>query len=346
MKKIVLFVLAACAVSVIASAQEHLTYTFEKKISADQAPQIKIAGSQVTMAFEMKSVPNAPYQGEAVTESVMTLADGNRIVKKTTTRVYRDSAGRTRKETVGADGQVTSVFITDPVGKTSYSLDPASQTASRTAVYYFTHASGGEPPAGATITHAAVAPGGGTVTVSTSSGAGAATWTAAGAAGTPGSRGSEVGHRDGRPGRRLQGRRGVQPGEGRREGGARRADHRGRPGQGHPHDVDHPGGRPGQRAADPDRVGGVVLAELQVLVMTKHSDPRVGETTYRLVNISRTEPAKSLFELPAGYTIKTPEAGHAHRKYDQARLRLRAQGSGHAKAHGPRLRHNALGPKP
>jgi hypothetical protein len=43
--------------------------------------------------------------------------------------------------------------------------------------------------------------------------------------------------------------------------------------------------------------------------MTKHSDPRVGETTYRLVNISRTEPEKSLFELPAGYTIKTPEVG-------------------------------------
>jgi len=48
--------------------------------------------------------------------------------------------------------------------------------------------------------------------------------------------------------------------------------------------------------------------ELQVLVMTKHSDPRVGETTYRLVNVSRTEPAKSLFELPAGYTIKAPDA--------------------------------------
>ena len=170
MKKIALFVLAACAVSVIASAQENLTYTFEKKISADQSPQIKIAGSQITMAVEMKSVPNAPYQGEAVTESVMTLADGNRIVKKTTTRVYRDSAGRTRKETVGADGQVTSVFITDPVGKTNYALDPASQTASRTAVYYFTHVSGEPPVAGGTIAHAAsTGEGGGTLTVTTSS---------------------------------------------------------------------------------------------------------------------------------------------------------------------------------
>jgi hypothetical protein len=46
--------------------------------------------------------------------------------------------------------------------------------------------------------------------------------------------------------------------------------------------------------------------------MTKHTDPRVGDTTYRLVHISRTEPEKSLFELPAGYTIRTPEAGTTH----------------------------------
>ncbi len=44
--------------------------------------------------------------------------------------------------------------------------------------------------------------------------------------------------------------------------------------------------------------------ELQLVVMTRHSDPRSGETTYKLTNINRTEPAKSLFEVPAGYTIK------------------------------------------
>ncbi|MFL6228916.1 MAG: energy transducer TonB [Pyrinomonadaceae bacterium] len=43
--------------------------------------------------------------------------------------------------------------------------------------------------------------------------------------------------------------------------------------------------------------------ELQTVVMTKHSDPRFGETTYRLTNISRSEPASSLFEVPAGYTV-------------------------------------------
>ncbi|HLL76049.1 MAG TPA: TonB family protein [Pyrinomonadaceae bacterium] len=44
--------------------------------------------------------------------------------------------------------------------------------------------------------------------------------------------------------------------------------------------------------------------ELQLVVMTRHSDPRFGETTYRLTNISRAEPDRSLFEVPSGYTVK------------------------------------------
>jgi hypothetical protein len=42
--------------------------------------------------------------------------------------------------------------------------------------------------------------------------------------------------------------------------------------------------------------------DLQVLVLTKHSDPRSGETTYTLSNIVRAEPDRSLFEIPADYT--------------------------------------------
>jgi TonB family protein len=44
--------------------------------------------------------------------------------------------------------------------------------------------------------------------------------------------------------------------------------------------------------------------ELQVIVMTRHTDPRYGETTYRLTNINRTEPAPELFQVPADYTVK------------------------------------------
>ena len=43
--------------------------------------------------------------------------------------------------------------------------------------------------------------------------------------------------------------------------------------------------------------------ELHVVVLSKHTDPRVGEHVYRLTNISRSEPAKSLFDVPSDYTI-------------------------------------------
>jgi TonB family protein len=46
-------------------------------------------------------------------------------------------------------------------------------------------------------------------------------------------------------------------------------------------------------------------SELQTLVMTRHSDPRFGESSYRLTNIDRSEPARSLFEVPADYTLKS-----------------------------------------
>ena len=40
--------------------------------------------------------------------------------------------------------------------------------------------------------------------------------------------------------------------------------------------------------------------ELNLLVLTKHSDPRTGESSYRLQNIIRAEPDRSLFMVPAG----------------------------------------------
>jgi hypothetical protein len=46
--------------------------------------------------------------------------------------------------------------------------------------------------------------------------------------------------------------------------------------------------------------------ELQITVMTKHRDPRSGESTYRLTNINRGEPDRSLFEVPADYALSEP----------------------------------------
>ncbi|HEX8116046.1 MAG TPA: hypothetical protein VF521_02125, partial [Pyrinomonadaceae bacterium] len=43
--------------------------------------------------------------------------------------------------------------------------------------------------------------------------------------------------------------------------------------------------------------------ELQVVVLSSHKDPFVGDTVYRLTNITRAEPAAALFEVPADYTV-------------------------------------------
>jgi hypothetical protein len=44
-------------------------------------------------------------------------------------------------------------------------------------------------------------------------------------------------------------------------------------------------------------------SELRAPLLLKISDPRSGETTIRLTNISRSEPDPSLFQVPAGYEI-------------------------------------------
>jgi hypothetical protein len=44
-------------------------------------------------------------------------------------------------------------------------------------------------------------------------------------------------------------------------------------------------------------------ADLQMVVMTKRSDPRSGDTTFQMTSIARTEPAASLFQVPTDYTV-------------------------------------------
>src|SRR5262249_13759475 len=79
-----------------------------------------------------KVVKGAPYSATATTETTQTLSDGNQIIRKNQSKLYRDSEGRTRikqtLETIGkwaADGEAQqSIFINDPVAGVSYSLDP------------------------------------------------------------------------------------------------------------------------------------------------------------------------------------------------------------------------------
>jgi hypothetical protein len=81
-------------------------------------------------------VQGAPYSATITNESVQTLADGNRIVVKTTGFVARDSVGRTRQQMeLPALGNLSAanlpqiVFIQDPVAGSGYALNLTDKTA-------------------------------------------------------------------------------------------------------------------------------------------------------------------------------------------------------------------------
>jgi len=86
-----------------------------------------------------KAVTGAPYAAIAVTETRQTLADGNTIDRKVQANVFRDSQGRTRRETtltgVGplptTGASRTFVMIHDPVAGTAFVLHQNAKVAEK-----------------------------------------------------------------------------------------------------------------------------------------------------------------------------------------------------------------------
>jgi hypothetical protein len=68
-------------------------------------------------------VKGAPYSAEETSETTQALADGTRIHREIRTSVFRDGEGRLRRETPEA------ITIWDPVAGVSYLLDPKAMTA-------------------------------------------------------------------------------------------------------------------------------------------------------------------------------------------------------------------------
>lgn len=52
--------------------------------------------------------------------------------------------------------------------------------------------------------------------------------------------------------------------------------------------------------------------DLQTVVQSTRTDPRFGTTTFALSNIQKTEPAGTLFTVPADYTVEAGGQGHSH----------------------------------
>jgi len=69
--------------------------------------------------------------------------------------------------------------------------------------------------------------------------------------------------------------------------------------------------------------------ELQMMILSKRSDPRFGESTYRVTNIVRSEPEPALFQIPSEYTIIDSRANKVDvdveelgRKFEELRRKL------------------------
>ena len=50
--------------------------------------------------------------------------------------------------------------------------------------------------------------------------------------------------------------------------------------------------------------------DMQILLKSSNSDPRFGVTTYELTNLVQAPPDPSLFDVPAGYRIRTAHWQH------------------------------------
>jgi hypothetical protein len=232
------------------------------------------------MSFGNKIVKNAPYSAQAVTETTQTLADGNRIVRKNTASVYRDSEGRTRHDqslsSIGpwaADGEPKQTsFINDPVSRVHYVLDPRSRIARKMVLPPLPPMPDrpGAPPAPRDARSADV-------------------FTVITAPHPPGMR--ERHTRDLPPSKPKVESLGKQNIEGVEAEGTRDT-------------ITIPAGEIGNEQPIQIVSERWYSPELQTVVLSRHSDPRFGETSFRLTNINRSEPARTLFEVPSDYTVK------------------------------------------
>jgi hypothetical protein len=265
------------------------------------------------MNFDGKLVKGAPYAAQAVTESTQSFSDGNRIVNKSTAAVYRDSEGRSRREqklrAIGpfaTDGEAPeTIFISDPVAGVSYSLDPRTHEAHQMPPMRFEFkfdtapkvaGAPDGPPLGLhaeriemqvsqseklragvqAVIQPDVMTGGAMTLPRTTQGAGGG-WVM-----------EYHGTREGKGKTEPLGKQNI---EGVEAEGTRNT-------------VTIAAGEIGNERAIEIVSERWYSPELQTVVLTRHSDPRFGETVYRLTNINRSEPAKSLFEVPADYTVK------------------------------------------
>jgi hypothetical protein len=216
-----------------------------------------------------KTITGAPYSAEQVTEHVQTLADGNRIVNTTTTKVYRDSQGRTRTETTlpafaGGPTPPVMVTIADPVAGVTYILNSTGKTAQKLVFKPFNG-----PQVKATAPLPPLPP------LPPVSGMGPVVITMP--AGLPK---ADIKTED----------LGKQEINGVMASGTRTTE-------------TIPAGAVGNEQPIQTTSERWFSPDLQMVVKAVHTDPRMGQTTETLTNLNRSEPDASLFQVPPDYTV-------------------------------------------
>jgi len=247
------------------------------------------------MAFERGVVKGAPYSAQGTTTFTQTLADGNRINRQTTSQIYRDGEGRTRREeTIGGIGpwaaggeSMQMIHINDPVAGTAFMLNPKDKTASKMMMKVNMVKKPGAAVGGGTSS------GTGTTITSDNVTVHMMEPMPPPPPGGPATMPMQMVKRDlmAVKGQGTQESLGTQEFEGVQAEGTRTT-------------FTIPAGQIGNEQPIQIINERWYSPELQVVVMTRHSDPRSGEEVYKLSNINRSEPAHQLFEIPADYSVK------------------------------------------
>jgi hypothetical protein len=237
----------------------------------------------IAAEFGGKVVKGAPYSAEEVTETRQTLADGNHITRRSSALVYRDGQGRTRREQsleaigpLGLQSQepLKTITINDPASGMNYILDAATKTARKLpAADVMMHApSADQVPAGQVFErHVAISG-------------------PPGSADMPHTAGVRVLIRHTESGDANKEALGKQVIEGIEAEGSRVT-------------VTTPAGQLGNELPIQTISESWYSPKLQTVVLSMQSDPRMGETTFRLTKVELGEPAPSLFEVPADYKV-------------------------------------------
>jgi hypothetical protein len=223
-------------------------------------------GFGMGMPGSAEVVTGAPYSAQAVTEITQTLADGNRIVRKVTASVYRDSSGRVRRDQVLAavgswmpNEQPKTAIIDDPVAHFHYILNPDRQTAARFPApdpsKFKGRNSSSNTSSSSTTSNTPPEP--------------------------PRHRG---------PGTVEKTALGTQTIEGVQATGTKSV-------------LTIEAGAIGNDQAIQIVSEEWYSADLKTVVLSKKSDPRFGDVTYSLTQINRAEPDPTLFQVPSNYTV-------------------------------------------